>query len=122
MAALKNQTLLTRISFACAGIASAFAQERSLRTQSLCALALTGVLLWLRPPVLWWLLCLLSAGMVLAAELLNTALERTLDHLHPDQHAAVKAAKDCAAAAVLITSLTAAVVGAVTVAVALGWL
>lgn len=119
---LKNQSFLNRLSFACHGVTSAFAQERSFRTQCLCALAMLAVLLWLRPPALWWALCVLSAGLVLALELLNTALERALDRLHPEQHQSIRVAKDCAAAAVLCASITAAMVGALTIAVALGWL
>jgi diacylglycerol kinase (ATP) len=51
---------------------------------------------------------------VLAAELLNTAVEHLADHLHPELHPHIKAVKDCAAAAVLIASL-----GALAVAIAL---
>jgi undecaprenol kinase len=50
---------------------------------------------------------------VLAMELVNTAVEHLADHLHPDQHPRIKIVKDCAAAAVLVTSL-----GALCVAVA----
>jgi diacylglycerol kinase (ATP) len=45
--------------------------------------------------------------MVLGAELINTALERVLDRLHPDHHPVVKIAKDCAAGAVLVSSVAA---------------
>ena len=59
---------------------------------------------------MWWALLLLNCGLVLSAELFNTALEHTLDHLSPAIHPAVKIAKDCAAAAVLMLSLTAVAV------------
>ena len=117
---LKNQSFLHRLAFAFNGIRSAWAQERSFRTQCVCALAMLVVLLALRPPLLWWALCLMSAALVLALELVNTALEQALDHLHPQQHAAVRIAKDCAAAAVLCASVAAAIIGALTIAVALG--
>jgi diacylglycerol kinase (ATP) len=42
---------------------------------------------------------------VIAAELINTALEHLADHLHPEQHPRIKIVKDCAAAAVLILSI-----------------
>jgi undecaprenol kinase len=80
------------------------------------------ILALVRPPVLWIALSVLAAGVVLALELVNTALERVIDHLHPEHHAAIKAAKDCAAGAVLIASLVAAIIGAMTVSIALGWL
>ena len=43
-------------------------------------------------------------SLVIAAELINTALEHLADHLHPEQHPRIKIVKDCAAAAVLILS------------------
>ena len=47
---------------------------------------------------------------MLAAELVNTALEHTLDGLHAEHAEFVRIAKDCAAAAVLVLSATAAIV------------
>jgi diacylglycerol kinase (ATP) len=81
--------------------------EASFRFQSLMALAVAALLIILRPPAVWWALLLLNCGLVLAAELFNTALEHALDHLHPEIHPAIKVSKDCAAAAVLIFSLSA---------------
>jgi diacylglycerol kinase (ATP) len=52
----------------------------------------------------------LLVGLVLMAELFNTAIEAVLDGLHPGEGDFVRKAKDCAAAAVLVAS-TAAVLG-----------
>lgn len=41
------------------------------------------------------------------AKLLNAALETLVDHLHPQQHPEIGAAKDIAVSAVLIASLAA---------------
>lgn len=43
--------------------------------------------------------------LILITELQNSALEITLDHLHPDHHEAVGRSKDMAAAAVLLATL-----------------
>ena len=64
------------------------------------------------PPPLWWAIAALTIAFVLAAELFNTAVEGLADHLHPDQHPAIKAVKDCAAAAVLVASAAALAVAA----------
>lgn len=61
----------------------------------------------------------IMVGLVLALELLNTALEAALDLLHPQQHPLAKVAKDCAAAAVLVASLAALLVGIAQLAPAL---
>jgi undecaprenol kinase len=69
------------------------------------AALLVPFMLWLRPAAVWWALVALCAALVLAAELINTALERVLDGLHPERAEFVREAKDCAAGAVLVISL-----------------
>ena len=107
---MKNQPIHRRFGFALHGIASAWRNEASFRTQCLAALGVIAVLAWRRPPLVWWVLLLVMCGMVLAAELFNSALEAALDHLHPERHDAIGIAKDCAAGAVLVLSLTSAAV------------
>jgi diacylglycerol kinase (ATP) len=103
---MKNQAFHKRLSFAVKGVAAAWRSETSFRLQCLAALCVFCVLLWLRPSPLWWALLLLNCGMVLSAELFNSALEHALDHLHPAQHPMIGIAKDCAAGAVLVLSIT----------------
>ncbi len=52
-----------------------------------------------------WLWVILAIALVWSAELLNTALEQVVDLVSPDRHPIAKAAKDTAAAAVLIVSI-----------------
>ena len=101
---MKNQSFHKRLLFAMNGIAAAWRTERSFRLQCCAALAVVAVLCWLRPQAIWWAFLLLNCGLVLAAELFNTALEHALDHLSPEQHPAIRIAKDCAAGAVLVLS------------------
>ena len=107
---MKNQGFWKRLGFAAQGLRAALRHEQSFRQQCLAAAAVLAVLAWRRPAAVWWALLLLNCGLVLSAELFNTALEHTLDHLSPAIHPAVKIAKDCAAAAVLMLSLTAVAV------------
>jgi diacylglycerol kinase (ATP) len=53
-------------------------------------------------------------GMVWLAEALNTAIEELCDHVTPDRHAAIGRIKDLAAGAVLIASIAAGLIGALT--------
>lgn len=91
------------------------------RTQAVLGLVAVVALAAARPPLLWVALWILSAASVLAFELVNTALERLADRLHPEVHPAIQAAKDCAAGAVLLASTAALIVGALAMAVGLGW-
>ena len=58
-----------------------------------------------------WAVMAVTIGLVMATELLNTAIEALADHLHPQQHEAIKITKDVAAAAVLVSSMSALMVG-----------
>lgn len=58
-----------------------------------------------------WLLLALAAGLVLTAEAVNTAIEIDIDLTSPEFHPYARDTKDVAAGAVLIASLTAAVIG-----------
>lgn len=88
----------------------ALKQEASFRTQVVAGFAVIGVVLALHPPVVWIALLVLCIGLVLGAELFNTALEVVLDGLHPEHADFVRIAKDCAAAAVLVFSAVSVVV------------
>jgi diacylglycerol kinase (ATP) len=117
----KNRRFAARLGFAAAGFRLAFAREKSFRSQCGLALAAGLVLLALRPAPMWWAMVGLSAALVLALELVNSALEYLLDHLHPDHAREIGAAKDCAAASVLVASVAAAAVGALAAASALSF-
>jgi diacylglycerol kinase len=62
-----------------------------------------------------WLVIVILTGLVLTAEALNTAIERLVGLLRPEIHPLARAAKDTAAAGVLLASITAAVAGFVIV-------
>lgn len=104
---MKNQAFLRRLAFALTGIRAAWRTENSFKIEVAAAAAVLGVLLWLEPAPFWWAIATLTIGFVLATEILNTAVEGLADHLHPEQHPAIKAVKDCAAGAVLCASIAA---------------
>ena len=107
---MKGLAFRRRIGFALHGIVIAFNRERSFRTQCLAGAVILVILLLVRPAPLWWAVGALTVGLVLVAELVNTALETLVDHLHPERHPAIGAAKDIAAGAVLLASSIAVLV------------
>ena len=58
-----------------------------------------------------WAVLLIMISIILATELINTALEAVVDLVSPDFHPLAKVAKDCASAAVFIYSIAAAILG-----------
>lgn len=58
-----------------------------------------------------WMICMVLFGLVISAELMNTAVEVTVDICSPKIHPKAKLAKDTAAAAVLVLALVSCMVG-----------
>lgn len=58
-----------------------------------------------------WAILLLTCGAVLALEVVNTAVEKLADSVSIEENPLIKAAKDCAAGAVLIEAVVAVAVG-----------
>lgn len=58
-----------------------------------------------------WLWLSVAIGLVLTAELFNTAIESLVDLVSPEQNPLAGKVKDISAGAVLIASITAAVIG-----------
>jgi undecaprenol kinase len=108
---MKNRRFAERLSFALAGIRLVFRREKSFRAQSALAAAAALACLVLRPGLVWCALVALAAALVLALELVNSALEYLLDRLHPAFDREIGAAKDAAAAAVLLAALAALAIG-----------
>lgn len=100
----KRQPFHRRVLFAARGVRHALRSEASFRTQILGALAALALLIAARPAPIWWATLGLTTAGVLAAELMNTALELVVDRLHPESDPGIGMAKDCAAGAVLVLS------------------
>lgn len=97
--------------FAIQGFRTALQTERNIKVM-LCAGAFAiamGIALRFEP--LEWAIVLLCCGVVIAAELLNTAVETVVDLVSPEYHPLAGRAKDIAAGAVWSLSLIVAVVG-----------
>lgn len=94
-----------------AGLAWAFRTQRNLQVH---ALAVTLVMVlggWLRIAAWEWCAVALASGLVWTAELLNTALEVLADRVSMAREEPIRRVKDAAAAAVLVASVAALLVG-----------
>jgi undecaprenol kinase len=107
----KNQSFANRFRFALTGLRFSLRTERSMRVHALVLALVLVALIAFAPSPAWWALVGLACGAVIATELINTAIEHLADHLHPEKHPSIGVVKDCAAAAVLVSSIAAAVVG-----------
>jgi len=58
-----------------------------------------------------WIAIVFAIGLVIALELINSAIENMADFVSPDKQAKIKKVKDLAAAAVLVGAVTVLVIG-----------
>ena len=104
---------LRLISFAHAfrGIFTAFMSGINLRIQLFMGVVVVILGFILNISLSEWVVIVLCIGTVLAAEVMNSALEKFCDRVSTEKHPLIKAAKDMSAGAVLILAVMAAVVG-----------
>ena len=108
----KNRDLITSLEFAFTGILTAIKEERNMRKHAMTALIVILAGFVFQVSRIEWLFLLLSIFLVVAFEIINSAIENVVDlasHYHFDMLA--KKAKDMAAGAVLVVSVLATLIG-----------
>ncbi len=95
------------------GVRVVLRTEQSFRIQAILAALAVVFLVLLRVPVFQAVVVLLMIAMVLVLELVNSIFERLVDTFKPRIHPVVGEIKDLMAAAVLIASVVAALIGLV---------
>jgi diacylglycerol kinase (ATP) len=103
------QRLWRALFFSFAGLKDAW-QEPACRLELVGIAIAIPVALWLPLSRVERVLLIASALLVLAVELLNTSIERTVDRIGAERHELSRRAKDLGSAAVFVTTLIAAIV------------
>lgn len=101
----KNRELIASLEFAVTGLLTAFKEERNMKKHLASAALVVLAGLIFQVSVTEWLFLLLSISLVIAFEIVNSAIENVVD-LASDYHFSMlaKNAKDMAAGAVLFVS------------------
>lgn len=109
---MKRQgTLLSSFRHALAGVWYVVRTQRNARIHLAVMVMIGSVGLGIGLSRVEWAVLALVAGMVLAAEWFNTAVEAVVDLITTEPHPLAKVAKDAAAAGVLLTAVVAVGVG-----------
>jgi len=85
--------------------------QRNAWLHTLASILVIGVSIWLKLDRLEWVLIIIAIAFVWTAEFFNTALEVLVDLATRESHPLAKVSKDVGAAAVLIASITALIIG-----------
>ena len=98
--------------FAWEGIRCFFGREHNAWVHLAATISVFVAAKWFRISRTEFLLLISVTGFVWAAEIFNTAIEKTMDFISPQQRPEIKYIKDLSAAAVLVASFTALLAGA----------
>ena len=112
----KGKTGLRRVwnafHYSRAGLHAAYRHEDAFRQEVLLALVLVPLAIWLGEGAVERALLIGCVLLVLIVELINSAIEATVDRISLDHHPLAKRAKDIGSAAVMIALLNAVLVWA----------
>ena len=101
----------TRVQYALQGWTAFFAKETHGQIQLIVAIIVVVAGCYFSISTTEWMLLLLCIGLVLALEMVNTAVEKLADRVHPNLHPQIGLVKDVAAGAVLWASVISVVIG-----------
>ena len=104
------QRLLNATRYSIAGVAAAARHEDAFRQELMLSAVLVPLGLWLGQTGVERALLIGSVLLVLIVELLNSAVEATVDRVSLDDHNLAKRAKDLGSAAVMLSLVIVAVV------------
>lgn len=108
---MKKDPLYKSFGYAFQGIFNTIRTERNIKIHCAAAILVTIFGIWLQISKTEWMICFILFGLILALELVNTAVEATVDLFTEERKPLAKKAKDAAAGAVLIAAVFAAVIG-----------
>lgn len=108
----EDETKLTlSFKYASEGIITTIKEERNMFIHFLIAIIVVITGIYVRISLNEWFICLLLFALVFSLELINTAIENTVDLVATKKNKKAKMAKDAAAGAVLIAAIFASIIG-----------
>ena len=100
-------------SYSIEGLKYAYKYEQSMMIHVIATILVISANIFFQVTGIEWLITILAIGMVLSAELFNTAIEAVVDLVTLEIHPLAKIAKDCGSAATFVLAIMAAIIGCV---------
>ncbi len=97
--------------YALNGLKILIKEEHNSRIHFLAAIVTIGTGFILKISLTEWIAVAFAIGFVITMELINSAIENICDFISPGKHDLIKKIKDLSAAGVLISAITALVIG-----------
>ena len=108
---MKNKNLIDSFKHAFEGIGVAIKSERNLQIHIAIMFLVIIFGIILKISVVEWFVCLLLLGGVISLEMINTAIETTVDLITMERNPKAKLAKDASAGAVLVMAIVSVIIG-----------
>ncbi|NPV26847.1 MAG: diacylglycerol kinase family protein [Firmicutes bacterium] len=108
---MEVRRLLQSFRYAIEGVGYALRTQRNMRIHSAVAVVVVGLGYCLRLTRTEWVAIIFAVALVLVMEMVNTAIEKTIDLVTSKHHPLAKIAKNVAAGAVLVAAANAVVIG-----------
>jgi diacylglycerol kinase (ATP) len=102
--------LLRSFGYAIEGVAYILRTQRNARIEFVLGVIAVALAAWLGISAVEWAVLVITIALVMALEWINTSLELAVSLASPERHPSAKAAKDVAAACVLLGAVTSVVV------------
>lgn len=103
--------IINSFKYAVQGLVQAFKSEKNMKIHVLIAFLVILAGMFFKISIIEWIICIALIGVVISAELFNTAIETTVDLAMPEKNEKAKIAKDVSASAVLILAISSAIIG-----------
>lgn len=103
--------IINSFRYAFSGIREAFQSEKNMKVHFLLMILVIILGLVLKLSLVEWAILIITIGLVLISEFINTSLEQIVDIVSPEKQEKAKIAKDVAAAGVLVSAIIAVLVG-----------
>lgn len=108
---MKNKNIISSFKCAIEGIISAYKSERNIKIQIEIMLLVIIMGIILENSLIEWIIIITLFCLIIATEMINTAIEYTIDLAMPKKNDMVKKAKDISAGAVLIFVIGSSIIG-----------
>ncbi len=99
--------------FAFSGIIAGFKKETHLKLHAISSIFVVAAGIYFGITSMEWVVILTCCCMVIAAELMNSAIEKVCDLITPNYHPKIKYIKDMSAGAVLVLCIASVIVAGI---------
>lgn len=108
---MKSRSMADSFFYAGRGLIDTLASQRNMKIHLLASIAVIAAGLYFRISSLEWVMLILTIGLVMTLEIINTAIECAVDLITRERQPLARKAKDAAAGAVLLAAGLSVIIG-----------